>query len=332
MANFLQLNSIALTTKIRMNWTSLTPVSTFVLACFVGAAVLGCHRPPKEPETTITTTEACQPGKRTASVLRLGATPFGSSNVMLSGYQGIADYVEQVTGIPVEVVAIDDYADMTAQLKSQQLEIALLPPLEYLAAKELMPCLQPSLTTVQDGQTKYTGYLVVRCDSGIDDVRQLNGGKLGLVSKNSASGDLFPRVRLLADGINADRDMEQVVYFGSHLAVIQAVLSKTIDVGATFDAGLEIARREGLDTKALSILAITGRIPLEAVVIHPDLDPAIIDKVERAFATLNNSTHTGRTALGPLGTVVGYARSNDAFYDTVRETLKAYQQLSGGAQ
>ena len=195
--------------------TSLRPVSTLVLRKPVGAVADAISK------ELATTTEACQPGKRTVPVLRLGATPFSSSNVMLSGYQGIADYVEQVTGIPVELVAIDDYADMTAQLKSQQLEIALLPPLEYLAAKELMPCLQPSLTTVQDGQTKYTGYLVVRCDSGIDDVRQLNGGKLGLVSKNSASGDLFPRVRLLADGINADPDMEQVVYFGSHQPLLR---------------------------------------------------------------------------------------------------------------
>lgn len=305
-----------------------------LLATVLVAAGAGCKatRPPvpkPSPRRTAAVVN-CPLGNRPVQVLRLGASLLGSPTVLFNGYQGVADHIAQATGIPVELVATNDYTDMTQRLEAEELEIAILPPLEYIAAKERIPCLNAAMTTVQDGHVHYTGYLVTRTEAGLFDVRRLAGRSIGLVSPNSASGDLFPRVRLLADGLIPERDFARVEYLGSHLAVIDAVLDGTVDVGATFDIGLDVARREGRDVGALSILAITGRIPLEAVVLLPSLDPAIVGRVVEAFSSLNNASANGRAMLAPLGTVSGYARSDDGFYDEVRAVLNAFRRLGGG--
>lgn len=305
-----------------------------LLAALLTAGAPGCKatRPPvtkpapRKPAVVVD----CPLGNRPVQELRLGAPLLGSPTVLFNGYQGVADHIAQVTGIPVELVATNDYTDMTQRLEAEELEIAILPPLEYVAAKDRIPCLNAALTTIQDGHVHYTGYLVTRTDAQLYDVRRLIGRSIGFVSPNSASGDLFPRVRLLADGLVPERDFTRVEYLGSHLAVIDAVLDGTVDVGATFDVGLEVARREGRNVGALSILAITGRIPLEAVVLLPSLDPAIVSRVVDAFASLNNAAANGRAMLAPLGTVSGYARSDDGFYDEVRTVLNAFRRLGGG--
>lgn len=273
--------------------------------------------------------DPCPLGNQPVQELRLGAALLGSPSVLLEGYGRVAEHLSQATGIPVTLVAANDYAEMTERLETGDIEVAILPPLEYLSAKERIPCLNASLTTIQDGHVHYTGYLVVRADSGIRDVRRLSGRSIGFVSPNSASGDLFPRVRLLADGLMPERDMARVDYLGSHLAVIDAVLDGTVDAGATFDAGLELARREGREVGALAILAITGRIPLEAIVIIPTLDTALVKRLVDAFAALNTANPEGRRTLAPLGTICGYARSDDRFYDEVRSTLNAFRRLGG---
>jgi phosphate/phosphite/phosphonate ABC transporter binding protein len=261
--------------------------------------------------------------------LRLGAALLGSPSVLLEAYSRVSEHLSEATGIPVTLVAANDYTEMTDRLETGDIEVAILPPLEYISAKERIPCLNASLTTIQDGHVHYTGYLIVRADSEIRDVRRLAGRSIGFVSPNSASGDLFPRVRLLADGLVPERDMARVDYLGSHLAVIDAVLNGTVDAGATFDAGLELARREGREVGALAILAITGRIPLEAIVIHPTLDTALVERLVDAFAALNTANPEGRRTLAPLGTICGYARSDDRFYDEVRSTLNAFRRLGG---
>lgn len=315
-------------------WRVVAPFALSI-ACCLALVATGCKatRPPvpKPPDPSPAGRVACPLGNRPIPTLRFSASLLGSPSVLFDGYQGVADHLAQATGIPVELVPTDDYTAMTDRLDAGEIEIAVLPPLEYVAAKERIPCLNAALTTIQDGHVHYTGYLVVRTDSGLFDVRRLAGRSIAFVSPNSASGDLFARVRLLADGLIPERDLARVEYAGSHLAVIDAVLAGTVDVGATFDVGLDIARREGRDVGALSILAITGRIPLEAIVIHPSLDPALVARIVEAFASLNNANPRGRAVLARLGTFSGFVRSEDAFYDAVRATLNAFRRLGGGA-
>lgn len=320
------------------------PVASRAAACCVlfvalsgslGLTACKVTRPPVSrtaPAPAPTPPDPCPLGNQPVQELRLGAALLGSPSVLLEGYSRVAEHLSLATGIPVTLVAANDYTEMTDRLETGDIEVAILPPLEYIIAKERIPCLNASLTTIQDGHVHYTGYLIVRADSGLHDVRRLAGRSIGLVSPNSASGDLFPRVRLLADGLVPERDLARVDYLGSHLAVIDAVIDGTVDAGATFDAGLEMARREGREVGALSILAITGRIPLEAIAILPSLDTALVKRLVDAFAGLNTANPEGRRTLAPLGTICGYARSDDRFYDEVRSTLNAFRRLGGDSR
>ncbi len=81
------------------------------------------------------------------------------------------------------------------------------------------------------------------------------------------------------------------------------------------------ARRAGLDVGNLRVLAVTGRIPYDAVVAHPDLAPSLAAAVQDALARLNSTTEEGRRLLGRVVDMSGWVPSVDSVYAPVRETL-----------
>jgi len=180
------------------------------------------------------------------------------------------------------------------------------------------------------GSVHYSGYLLVRSDSPITRARDLAGRRVAFVEPTSASGYLFARRYLEQEGLDVARDLRGTPFLGSHDAVLRAVLSGEVDAGASFEGALRRARKIGIDTASLRILAITGRIPLDALVAVPDLDPGLIERIQAALDDLNTTNPEGRSALAGLD-IVGWVRSDDSLYDEIRKVLPAAANHPGEA-
>jgi ABC-type phosphate/phosphonate transport system substrate-binding protein len=140
----------------------------------------------------------------------------------------------------------------------------------------------------------------------------------------------MPLARLIAEKI--DPGAIQARFLGDHLAVIRAVLAGEVEAGASYFAGLAAARRKGLDTGSLRVLAVTGRIPLDAVVARPDLDRDVAAQVASILAGTNGTTAEGRQILSQLVDVDGFVPSDDSFYDPVRQIVSAVGAVDPGVR
>lgn len=288
------------------------------------AAVLGCagDRGPRDAGTSASPAgDACPAGSRVPDRVRFGLVGFWGTRTQEEAFEPVARFLFARIGVPVDLVAASRYDELGDWIFDGRVDIALVPPLAYVKAKARVPCLRLLRTMVVDGTVHYSGYIVVRDDSPVTRARDLAGRRIAFVEPSSASGFLFARHWLQAEGMDPDRNRVETAFLGSHEAVVQAVLSGEADAGATFQGALRRARQRGLDTASLRILAVTGRIPLDALVAAPDLDPGWVARLDEALDRLNTAHPEGRAALARLVDMVGWARSDDRLYDEVREVL-----------
>lgn len=283
--------------------------------------------PPEEtvqPLPEISIPSSCDTSGGFPDSLHIGV-PMHSGVAFLGGnYRELISYLSDKIGLPTFVSHVEKYSDITDKLVNGEMTIGLLPPLEYVRAHQKYPCLIPICTMVRNGSTHYTGYLVVRRDSKISDIGDLKGHSLGFVDSTSASGFLYPVLALRRAGIDPEKDPSEIRYFGNHLTLLDAVINGQIEVAASFAGALKLARAQGRDAGSLRVLAITGSIPYDALVVRPGLSVAAIEKIRQIFLDLNSTTQEGRKALAPLFEVNGWLSTTDAFYDPVREVLQVY--------
>jgi len=310
----------------RMRRRTRKGVPVLLLAAFAVACTRLPERLPS-PRPVAAPAPACKRSGTRPPEFRFGVL----SSVVGSpaGLGGLEERLQSRLGVPVRVEVLDRYEDLGNRVLQGSLEAALLPPLEYVRTRGRDPCIQARLTSVVHGGVRYSSFLVARKDSRIRRLEDLRGARGAFVSPESASGWLFAWRRMQEAGLDPWKDLAEVRFLGSHAAVIQAVLEGRSDLGATFDAALVAAQQVGWDTSTLSLVALGGRIPFDAVVVSPtlplDLEQSFLD----ALSGLDTTTPEGRAALSALDHYNGFVPTDDSFYDDVRRVAEEVLQDPG---
>ena len=290
---------------------------------------LACTQNPDEAlisAANSTPAETCPAKTATATRLRFGVIRYGSSTYIHAGYEPLVRYLQEHLGMPVDLVVVEHYDSIVSALARREMDLAFLTPVAYVKAKEKDTCLQTLATRVQDGAFHYAGYVVTRRDAGFSDLRQLAGKRIALVAPSSASGYVFPMQQMIAAGLDPKKDFANILFVGDHSAVLRAVVEGRADAGATWSKALQIEGQAGLDIGSLQILGITGHIPNDVMVARSDLDSVLIARVMTIMLGLNTMTDKGREALSLMFDVNGFVAVDDAFYDSVRQTMSALRR------
>lgn len=290
------------------------------------AAALGCGptSPPPTPaavHAAVQWPDRCAPGTDRPARLRF-AHALGPGVAPIShGYDRVGAELSAQLGLPVDVTAAADYNALVQMIGRGDIDVAVLPPVAFVRAREQFGCLGLAATLVGDGSPYYSGYLVARRDGPVRTTRDLQGQRIGFVDDLSASGWLFPLRRLLVEGIDPRAQPGQAVMLGDHQAVLRATLAGQVVAGASFFGAIQRARAEGLDVGELRVIGLTGRIPYDAVVVRAGLHRDLAERLATVLHGLNASTPQGRAALAPLANIDGFAKSSSAHYASVVEAL-----------
>jgi phosphonate transport system substrate-binding protein len=305
-------------------------LALLVLLSMLGAFPAGCVGPADDAGTasgaplprggadeTIPTPGECNLGS-----LRVGLVSPGPVDQQALCMAPLEAYLGALLGARVEVVLYEDYDALVSDVVRGDLDVAQLPPLAFVLARERDPALVLLATQVSLGDVRYSGYVVVRRDSEARTLRDLASKRLAITSYSSASGFLFALARLIQEEIDVKRLLTRAVLAGSHLKAIEAVVDGRADAAATYRGGLEAARDAGIDTRALRVLGITSPIPQEALVAHSHLPSRHVACLRRAFLVTNKATAPGRGALARFPKFDGWTATNEDFYAIVREQLR----------
>ncbi len=249
-------------------------------------------------------------------------TPSQDTQKVLAGAEPIAQYIEEKTGIVIKPVVPTDYTAQQEAICSGEAQMAALNTFGYIRAKA-RGCAEVALVSVRFGATSYKGQIIANVDSGIQEVKDLVGKTFCRPDPESTSGWVIPMLTMLAEGIDPEKDLAEIVDTGGHDATVIGVYKGDCDAGATFQDARVLVEDEFPDVKdKVVVIATSAPIPNDNISFRPDFPKELRDKIVEALLSLNE-TEEGKELLKGLFSWQGLEPAEDSFYDGFRQQLEA---------
>ena len=222
-------------------------------------------------------------------------------------------------GTKVKSDVMPNYAACVEAMGTGQVDVAFLPPMAYVLGHSRYG-IDVLLKVERKGKTVYRGEIIVRNDSGINTIEDLEGKKIAFVEASSASGHLYAKALLREHGIDVDKEKDAVLFTGSHPSVVQAVLQGTVDAGACYedarDQVKDIAPGVMEETK---IIAYTADIPADTVSVRREVPSELRGRIAEALKEMA----TGKEGvLYAIYQIEKLHDATDADYEPLREVGK----------
>ena len=280
-------------------------------------------------------------------------------NVIVTSGKQIADFLKAQTGLEFEVKVPTSYAaTIEAMGVAKGDAIGFIPALPYVLANQKYG-VQVGLATVRQGNSWYAAQYIVRADSGIKSLKDLQGKKWAVPSITSTSGYLYPKAQLAREKITPG----EVVEAGGHPQAVLAVYNKQVDFATTFfsppgkqgewkwgdppepqgtyhvetvsgkkqpfigDLQIRDARANVIDTvpdviEKVKIIALSDQIPNDTVSFVKDFPADLKEKIMDGLIAYSK-TEAGQKVLAnkDFYDITGFERVKDTFYDPVRNFI-----------
>lgn len=245
--------------------------------------------------------------------LVFAVNPFTSPERIRETYVPILQDVAKRAGKRARTIIVADYDALGRALAEGLADVGWFSPFAYVAARERSR-IQPIVTPSVHHQTSYTGYIVTRRGSGLDTIDDLSGKRFGFVDEKSASGYVYPKAALVAEGKVPDTFFGSTVFLGSHNNVIQAVEDGTVDGGATYSTAYDAAHAGD----QLQIIFQTDPIPTDVIAAAAAVDKNVVAALRAAFEATTETASTCAAAMQEAG-IDSFVETSDKAYDVVRK-------------
>ena len=241
--------------------------------------------------------------------------------------KALATALAAATGLKVETRVPVDYRDAIEELGAATVDVALLNNLSYLLAEDAYRA-EARLAILRSGGRRFhRAQILVRRDSGLTTLRELEGKRIAFVDPYSVAGFVMGAHLLVAHGIKTDA----MTFVGSHEEVVRQIYMRHADAGSTYDDGSaasgpppDVSRR--LQDRfpdvgdQLITLAKSDPIPNEPVVFRNGLEPALVERLVAVLVNLHEQPAAAE-ALRTLDDIVGFAPASGADYQPLRRAI-----------
>lgn len=261
-----------------------------------------------------------------AKELIFGTYPSNSPENIYKAFTVISDYLAKETGQDIKLVVTKDYSELSERVANGSVDIAWIASVNYVKLKKKVPTIK-YLATYSEKSTAtgkiipyYQSYIITLKDSEIKDIKGLKDKMFAFVDKDSTSGYAYPKMMLNKLNINPDEYFAKVFFMKKHDRVIEALVNKSIVGGAVSDGTyVNAVKAYG---NIFNIVMKSEPIPLDAVIVHGDLNRATADKIRTALLNVNENHEINKAIKDYLGwPAAGFISESDGFYDSLRNAL-----------
>lgn len=259
-----------------------------VLGCLLALGVLACGQTatPPEPDPA--------PDPRPAEkIFYLGRIPFLTPTEVVRGTETMLARLAEELGVDrVVLVLAPDYQGVQDLLLDRKVDAAWFGTEAFRDAVEEGAPIEALAVPSRDGRAWYEGVVICRADAGFMTLADLKGKRFAFVDPRSSSGYAAPRRLLEKAGLAVPGDFltrtpGQPDFLSKHDNVVHAVYFGKTDAGAVYAEAVEdTLAGEPSKQAELMVLARTGRIPNEPIVVHRDVSVAEKVRVREAFLAL----------------------------------------------
>ncbi len=222
-------------------------------------------------------------------VYSVGVVPQFDSRRITEIWQPILDAVSQSSGVQLKLTTSTDIPEFEQQFNTGDYDFAYMNPYHAIVANEK----QGYTPILRDTGRSLFGIIVVKKDSPIQSVSELDGKTVAFPSPNALGAALLPRAEF-------DRTFNIKVnelYVKSHSSVYLNVLLGKAAAGGGVKKTLSLEPDE--IRNQLRVLYETAKVPPHPLTVHPRVDTSIQEKVSAAFLELGN-TEEGQKLLNNI--------------------------------
>lgn len=263
--------------------------------------------------------------------IRMMLTPSTDAQAIVKNGDVLAAYIEKETGLSVRVDVPNFYITVVEAFGTKRADVAIMNTFSYLLAHSKYQANAVLRVARRYGELSYRGQFIVREDSGIDSLYQLEGKTIAFVDPSSTSGYIYPKEMLRERNITVKEEM----FANGHNQVVLKVYQGDIDAGAVFFSPTDTVTGERLDARCkiapqhpdvydvVKVIGLTREIPNDPVVMRNGLPEHIRQSIIRALMKFQ-STVEGKAALMSIASVEGFVETSDDDYAEVRTLVSKY--------
>ena len=213
----------------------------------------------------------------------------------------IFNEIEKQTGYVINFKGSPTIGDFGRELDAGSFDFAYMNPYHMLLANKN----QGYIPLVRDIGRKLHGILVVKNDSPIKSVKELDGKKIAFPSPNALGASLLMRADL-RNNFNIDFNP---VYVKTHDSVYLNVIVNQVTAGGGVQKTLNL-QKENI-RGALRVLHRTPKLAPHPLAAHPRVPLAVREKVEKVLLQLGENA-IGKSLLAQIPMKqIGTANIND---------------------
>lgn len=224
--------------------------------------------------------------------LRFSLIPRTDLARQLEDHRPLLQHLEQALGRKLMVIQPSSYNTVIEGLLAGTIDLASMGPASYSIAKNRDPSITAFVTWTMQGGTfvkagahTYHSLLIVRHDSGLKDIADLQGRSVSLTDPASTSGAVIPRDEFGGQvGKRLKNYFGRVTFSGSHDRSIEVVRKGYADAAFVASEHLDEAIRQGrIDAREIRVLWQSRPIPHDPIVFRGKLCPELKKRIRQAF-------------------------------------------------
>jgi phosphonate transport system substrate-binding protein len=252
-------------------------------------------------------------------VLLIGIEPEHNIFDQMERYRYLAAYLSDQLGVKINLTIMSRYGEAIKRFKSLRLDGAFLASYTAtMAIKELH--LEPVANPVNlNGESMSQGYLFVRKDSGIRNVKDMQGKNIVFVDPATMEGYLFPLAYMKRNGVaDINKFFSSFDFSGSHASAIFAVLDGRADIGAAKNTVFNnLTRNDPSIQQELRVIAQSPKTPEITLCMRSEINQELRTKLADVLFHMNE-TVDGIKALKQFK-ALRFAKSNKADFGKIEE-------------
>lgn len=241
-----------------------------------------------------------------AQTLVFGVVPQQSAKTLAQNWQPLLHYVAAQTGYSIKFATARDIPTFEDRLAAREYDVAYMNPFHFVEFEQRAG--YNALVRQQGAQIK--GMIVVRQDSPITHIEQLNGQTLAFPAPAAFAASIIPRAELAKLGIAI-----QPQYVFSHDSVYLNVSKGFFVAGGGIMRTLQSWEQKNDDS--LRVLWTSRPYTPHAIAVKNDLPPQVTTKLLQAFLSLNGQ-QSSKDILSPLR-FAGFETAHNEDWNDVRE-------------
>ncbi len=276
------------------------------------------------------------PGAITAepasSHLLIGLIPEMNVFKQKERFKLLGEYLSKKTGVKVEFTILSRYGNILERFTAEKMDGAFFGSFTGALAIQKLGVIPLARPVNLDNSSTYHGYLFVRKDSGIKNVKDMQGKKMAFVEKATTAGYVFPVAYLKKHDVpDVNAFFSEHFFAGSHDAAIKAVLNRKADVGAAKHSIYDRVRKEDPRVdRELTIIAESPKVPSNGLCVRKDLNVGTRERLRAALLGLDKDPDAKQVLeqFGALRFTETTAQDYRPVFDLAREAgidIKTYK-------